>query len=148
MIGGNFRFDALQAAIVNVKLGHLDKWTAGRQANAARYRRLFEAAGLTKLVKLPLEVAGNRHIYNQFVIRVPNRDEVQNYLKEQKIGTEVYYPVPLHLQKCFADLGHKEGDFVESEKAAKETLALPIYPELSDQQAEWVVECIKTFLTK
>jgi dTDP-4-amino-4,6-dideoxygalactose transaminase len=152
MIGGNFRFDALQAAIVSVKLKYLDRWTAGRQANAARYRRLFDAAGLTKagLVQLPLEVEvpGNRHIYNQFVIRVPRRDQLQAYLKEQKVGNEVYYPVPLHVQKCFAYLGHREGDFPESERAAKETLALPIYPELSDAQAEWVVECIGQFLKK
>jgi dTDP-4-amino-4,6-dideoxygalactose transaminase len=148
VIGGNFRFDSIQAAIVTVKLRHLDAWTAGRQSNAARYRRLFEAAGLTAagLVQLPYEVPGNRHIYNQFVIRVPRRDALQAYLREQKIGNEVYYPVPLHLQKCFADLGHREGDFPESEAAANETLALPIYPELSDQQAEWVVECIKVFL--
>jgi dTDP-4-amino-4,6-dideoxygalactose transaminase len=172
MIGGNFRFDSLQAAIVTVKLKHLDAWTAGRQANAARYRRLFKEAGLSLpspsgrgaessvpspsgreaggegLVQLPLEVPGNRHIYNQFVVRVPRRDELQAYLKEQKIGNEVYYPVPLHVQKCFAYLGHREGDFPESERAAKETLALPIYPELSDQQAQWVVECIRNFLKK
>jgi dTDP-4-amino-4,6-dideoxygalactose transaminase len=148
VIGGNFRFDSLQAAIVTVKLRHLDAWTAGRQSNAARYRRLFEAAGLTAagLVQLPYEVPGNRHIYNQFVIRVPRRDALQAYLREQKIGNEVYYPVPLHLQKCFADLGHREGDFPASEAAANETLALPIYPELSDQQAEWIVECIGRFL--
>ena len=158
LIGGNFRFDALQAAIVAVKLRHLDRWTAGRQANAARYRRLFEAAGLAVpspanargivgegLVQLPYEVPGNRHIYNQFVIRVPRRDELQAYLKEQKIGNEVYYPVPLHLQQCFAYLGHREGDFPESERAARETLALPIYPELSDQQAEQVVASIGRF---
>jgi dTDP-4-amino-4,6-dideoxygalactose transaminase len=148
VIGGNFRFDSIQAAIVTVKLRHLDAWTAGRQSNAARYRRLFEAAGLTAagLVQLPYEVPGNRHIYNQFVIRVPRRDALQAYLREQKIGNEVYYPVPLHLQKCFADLGHREGDFPASEAAANETLALPIYPELSDQQAEWIVECIGRFL--
>jgi dTDP-4-amino-4,6-dideoxygalactose transaminase len=147
-IGGNFRFDALQAAIVSVKLQHLDQWTAGRQANAARYRRLFEAAGLVDdgLVRLPYEVPGNRHIYNQFVIRVPRRDELQAHLKAEKIGTEVYYPVPLHVQQCFASLGHREGDFPHSEKAAKETLALPIYPELSDGQAEWVVAAIGKFL--
>jgi dTDP-4-amino-4,6-dideoxygalactose transaminase len=166
LIGGNFRFDSLQAAIVSVKLKHLDRWTAGRQANAARYRRLFEEAGLSLpspdqpsvgarrgaggegLVQLPHEVPGNRHIYNQFVIRVPRRDELQAYLREQKIGNEVYYPVPLHVQQCFAYLGHRAGDFPESERAARETLALPIYPELSDQQAAWVVECIRTFLKK
>ena len=177
LIGGNFRFDALQAAIVAVKLKHLDSWTAGRQANAARYRRLFETAGLSLpspaagrgaggegqslpspaagrgaggegLVQLPYEVPGGRHIYNQFVIRVPRRNELQAYLKEQNIGNEVYYPVPLHVQQCFAYLGHREGDFPESQRAARETLALPIYPELSDQQAEWVVECVRAFLKK
>jgi dTDP-4-amino-4,6-dideoxygalactose transaminase len=150
MIGGNFRFDSLQAAIVTVKLQYLDRWTAGRQANAARYRRLFDAAGLTKdgAVQLPYEVPGNRHIYNQFVIRVPQRDAMQAFLREQKIGNEVYYPVPLHLQQCFADLGHHEGDFPQSEAAAQQTLALPIYPELSDSQAEWVVECVGQFLKK
>jgi dTDP-4-amino-4,6-dideoxygalactose transaminase len=148
MIGGNFRFDALQAAIVSVKLKYLDNWTAGRQANAARYRRLFEAAGLTKegLVQLPYEAPGYRHIYNQFIIRVPRRDELSARLKEEKIGHEVYYPVPLHLQKCFAYLGHREGDFPHSERAAKETLALPIYPELSDAQAEQVVDSIRRLL--
>ena len=150
LIGGNFRCDALQAAIVAVKLRHLDGWTAGRQSNAARYRRLFDEAGLVAddLVRLPVERDGYRHIYNQFVIRVPRRDALRAYLKEQKIGNEVYYPVPLHLQKCFDYLGCKEGDFPESEKAARETLALPIYPELSDQQAERVVECIGKFFGK
>jgi dTDP-4-amino-4,6-dideoxygalactose transaminase len=150
MIGGNFRFDALQAAIVSVKLNHLDKWTAGRQSNAARYRRLFGATNLVKdgLVQLPVEMPGYRHIYNQFIVRVPRRAELQAWLKEQKIGNEVYYPVPLHLQKCFAYLGHHEGDFPNSELAAKETLALPIYPELSDAQAEWVVEAIRLFFAK
>ncbi|MEN6406742.1 MAG: DegT/DnrJ/EryC1/StrS family aminotransferase [Thermoguttaceae bacterium] len=150
VIGGNFRFDALQAAIVAVKLNHLDSWTAGRQANAARYRRLFEAAGLTRdgLVQLPYEVPGNRHIYNQFVIRVSRRNELQAFLKERKIGNEVYYPVPLHLQQCFAYLGHHEGDFPESENAAKETLAVPIYPELNDEQAKTVVAAIGEFFKK
>ncbi len=163
-VGGNFRFDSIQAAIIAVKLKYLDRWTAGRQANAARYRRLFGAAGLSLpspadgrgaggegsdgLVQLPYEVPGNRHIYNQFVIRVPRRDGLQAHLKEQKIGTEVYYPVPLHVQRCFAYLGCREGDFPESEKAAQETLALPVYPELTDQQAEWVVESIGRFFGK
>jgi len=163
MIGGNFRCDALQAAIVAVKLRHLDKWTAGRQSNAARYRKLFESAGLScgtgcqpvepcgtgcQPVLLPIEVAGGRHIYNQFVVRVPRRDELRQYLAEQKVGNEVYYPVPLHLQKCFEYLGCKQGDFPESEKAALETIALPIYPELSDAQAGRVVECIAKFYGK
>jgi dTDP-4-amino-4,6-dideoxygalactose transaminase len=148
LIGGNFRFDSLQAAVVTVKLRYLDRWTAGRQANAARYRRLFEAAGLlqNRLVQLPYETPGNRHIYNQFIIRVPRRNELQAYLTSQKVGNEVYYPVPLHLQQCFAYLGYRQGDLPESERAANETLALPIYPELSDVQAERVVECIGQFL--
>jgi len=150
LVGGNFRFDAIQAAVINVKLKYLDRWTAGRQSNAARYRRLFADAGLVQddLVRLPYETPGNRHIYNQFVIRVPRRNDLQAYLKEQKIGTEVYYPVPLHLQACFASLGGREGQFPESEKAAAETLALPIYPELSDAQAEWVVASIGRFYGK
>jgi len=147
LVGGNFRCDALQAAIIAVKLRHLDRWTAGRQHNAARYRRLFQEAGLLDdgLVKLPQEMPARRHIYNQFVIRVPRRDELMAYLKEQNIGVEVYYPIPLHLQECFAYLGYRAGDFPQSERAAKESLALPIYPELSDQQAEWVVEAIRRF---
>ncbi len=150
MIGGNFRFDSLQAAVISVKLRYLDRWTAGRQANATRYRHLFEAAGLTEdgRVSLPYETPGNRHIYNQFVIRVPQRDELQAYLKEHQISTEIYYPVPLDRQACFASLGYGEGDFPESERAARETLALPIYPELSDLQAEHVVASIGRFLDK
>jgi dTDP-4-amino-4,6-dideoxygalactose transaminase len=145
--GGNFRFDSLQAAIVTVKLRHLDGWTAGRQSNAARYRRLFEASGLTGdgLVQLPYEVPGNRHIYNQFVIRVDRRDALFEHLKGQGVGAEIYYPVPLHRQQCFAYLGCREGDFPHSEAAAKQTLALPIYPELSDAQAQRVVDSIAHF---
>jgi dTDP-4-amino-4,6-dideoxygalactose transaminase len=150
ILGGNFRFDTLQAAVVNVKFPHLDHWSAGRQANAARYRRLFEEAGLTQsgAVRLPFEAPNRRHIYNQFVIRVPRRDELLQHLKECDIGSEIYYPVPLHLQRCFEYCGCHEGDFPVSEAAAKETLALPIYPELSDEQAEWVVEAIRRFLAK
>ncbi len=149
MIGGNFRLDALQAAVINVKLAHLDDWSAGRQSNADRYRRLFEQSGLTSdgRVGLPLVAPRRRHIYNQFVIRVPRRDEMRAYLKDNNVATEVYYPVPLHLQKCFAYLGHGEGDFPVSEAAAKETLALPIYPELSDEQARHVVDCVASFLS-
>jgi dTDP-4-amino-4,6-dideoxygalactose transaminase len=95
-----------------------------------------------------VEVPGNRHIYNQFIVRVPRRDEVQSHLAQQKVGCAIYYPIPLHLQKCFAYLGHREGDFPEGERAARETLALPIYPELSDQQAARVVECVGEFLNK
>ena len=147
MIGGNFRLDAMQAAIVTAKLAHLDAWSAGRKANADRYRELFEASGLTAdgTVQLPLEEPDGRHIYNQFVIRVPNRDELRAFLAENKIGTEVYYPVPLHLQECFANLGYKQGDMPHSEKAADETLALPIYPELVDEQLSCVVDKVGEF---
>ena len=147
LIGGNFRFASIQAAVVAAKLPHLDQWTAARQANAARYRRLFAATGLAESgrVGLPFEAPNMRHIYNQFVIRVARRDELQAHLKTQNIGNEIYYPVPLHLQKCFAYLGHKVGDFPASEAAAQQTLALPIYPELSDAQAEHVVQSIAAF---
>jgi len=144
IIGGNFRLDALQAAIVSVKLKHLDGWTAARQENANRYRELFESAGLDN-IKLPVESQG-RHIYNQFVISVPEkRDDLRLFLQEAKIGTEVYYPVPMHLQECFSYLNCKKGDFPISEYAASNTLALPIYPELTEDQQEYVVEKIKEF---
>jgi len=145
VIGGNFRLDTLQAAVVKAKLPHLDGWTEGRRRNAARYDRLFLENGLLPAVTLPAARA-TRHIYNQYAIRTTRRDELQKYLKEQGIGTEVYYPVPMHLQECFAYLGHKEGDFPESEKAAKESLAIPVYPELTADQAAYVVKCIRDFL--
>ncbi len=147
LLGGNFRLDAIQAAIVSAKLPHLDEWSAGRQANARRYCRLFEEAGLVAegKVGLPREADARRHIYNQFVVRVERRDKLQAHLKEHRIGTEIYYPVPLHVQECFASLGYREGDFPHSEAAARETLALPIYPELSDQQAQYVVHSIAGF---
>jgi len=150
VVGGNFRLDALQAAIVSAKLSHLDSWTVGRQKNAKVYDRLFEEAGLTDArggaanVVLP-EVAMTRHIFNQYVIRLSERDQLQAYLKNQGVGTEVYYPVPMHIQECFAYLGHKAGDFPQSESAANETLALPIYPELSEAQLRYVVECVRDF---
>ncbi len=149
LLGGNFRLDALQAAIVNAKLPHLDGWTAGRQANARRYRSLFEASGLVQrgLVALPEEAPERRHIYNQFVIRVGRRDELRQHLTACDIGTEIYYPVPLHLQECFSYLGHREGDFPESEAAARDTVALPIYPELAEEQIQFVVESIERFLS-
>lgn len=145
LVGGNFRLDALQAAIVRVKLRHLDQWTAGRQANAATYRRLFAEAGLEDRIGLPAEGPG-RHIYNQFVIRVPgHRNALRDHLVHNGVGCEIYYPIPLHLQPCFADLGYEKGDFPESERAAAETLALPIYPELSDEQQCYVVDRIRAF---
>jgi dTDP-4-amino-4,6-dideoxygalactose transaminase len=150
VIGGNFRIDALQAAIVSAKLPHLNQWTEARQENARKYGELFMEARLTTssagpaYLILPAVVA-NRHIFNQYVIRVPQRDELQAALKGQGIGTEVYYPVCMHLQECFAFLGYKTGSYPESERAAKETLALPVYPELSEAQLRYVVQCIREF---
>jgi dTDP-4-amino-4,6-dideoxygalactose transaminase len=143
IIGGNFRLDALQAAIVSAKLPHLDDWTAARQRNAQRYDRLFAEYGLP--ITLPAVVT-NRHIFNQYVIRLAERDELQAYLKAQGVGTEVYYPVPMHLQECFAYLGHVAGAFPDSERAAKESVALPVHPEITEVQARFVVECIGNFV--
>jgi dTDP-4-amino-4,6-dideoxygalactose transaminase len=141
-IGGNFRLDALQAAVLRVKLPHLAGWSAGRRANADRYRRLFAAAGLDRAVMLPVAPADRGHIYNQFVVRVPRRDEVRARLTEAGIGTEIYYPVPFHLQECFASLGHRRGDFPQAEAAAATTLALPIYAELTEEQQAAVVAAL------
>lgn len=144
-IGGNFRLDALQAAILRVKLPHLPAWSEGRRRNAARYRTIFAQAGLSATVQLPIERPDGYHIYNQFVVRVRERDALRAHLTAAGIGTEIYYPVPFHRQECFAYLGHREGDFPHAERAAAEVLALPIYPELSaDQQAE-VVGTIRKF---
>ncbi len=158
LIGGNFRLDALQAAVLHVKLPHLDGWMAGRRRNAARYAQLFAAAGLTDRVTLPATPCAEAgaadaetchcHVFNQYIIRVPQRDALRAFLTERGIGTEVYYPLPLHLQECFRYLGHQPGDFPESERAAAETLALPIYPELTDAQAEAVVAAIRDFLRR
>jgi dTDP-4-amino-4,6-dideoxygalactose transaminase len=152
LIGGNFRLDTIQAAVLNVKLNYLDDWTRRRQENARRYETLFQQSGLVQKgkVRLPATVyresgAKHYHIYNQFVLRVEKRDGLMAYLKEKGIGTEIYYPVPFHLQECFRYLGHKEGDFPESERAAKETVAIPIYPELSSAQQVEVVESIASF---
>jgi dTDP-4-amino-4,6-dideoxygalactose transaminase len=141
LIGGNFRIDEIQAAVLNVKLTHLDAWSRRRQENAAFYDSAFRAAGEAR-IGLPVARAGYRHIYNQYVIRVPKRDEVRKYLADCGVGTEIYYPVPLHLQECFAYLGYRAGDLPESERAARETLALPIYPELSREQLAHVVNCV------
>ncbi|MFO7667997.1 MAG: DegT/DnrJ/EryC1/StrS family aminotransferase [Desulfobacterales bacterium] len=144
-IGGNFRLDALQAAIVSVKLKYLDGWTSARQKNAERYRKLFEGAGLLEKIRLPAE-RESRHIYNQFVIQVSDkRDELRKHMTEAGIGTEIYYPVPLHLQECFSYLGYKKGDMPVSEHAAASTIALPIYPELTVDMQSYVVEQIKNF---
>jgi len=144
-IGGNFRLDALQAAIVSIKLTHLDGWTAARQQNAKRYNSLFKEAGLNAVVKCPVE-KGSRHIYNQFIIAVDkNRDELKQHLIDNGVGCEIYYPVPLHLQECFADLGYNSSAFPVSEYAAEHTLALPVYPELAPDQIEYVVEKTRQF---
>jgi len=149
IVGGNFRLDALQAAIIDVKLRHLDNWTRGRQANAARYDRMFKESGLIEKGRITIPTAiESRHIYNQYVIRAQDRNGLQGHLKEQGIGTEVYYPVPLHLQECFASLGHAKGAFPESEKAALETLALPIFPELRAEEMQCVVETIAKFYNR
>jgi dTDP-4-amino-4,6-dideoxygalactose transaminase len=141
-VGGNFRLDALQAAVLRVKLPHLAGWTAMRRDNAARYRRLFGELLTDARVVLPTEPPGRFHIYNQFVVRVPRRDEVRAVLTGRGIGTEVYYPVPFHLQECFAALGHQRGDFPVAEATALSTLALPIYGELSEAQQRTVVQAL------
>lgn len=145
MVGGNFRLDALQAAVLRVKLPHLESWTAARQRNAARYRMLFADAGLTDIVRLPVEAPRRTHIYNQFVIRVGERDRLRAQLEGRGIGTEIYYPVPFHLQRCFADLGYKAGAFPHAEAAARESLALPIFGELTEAQQAEVVGAISHF---
>jgi dTDP-4-amino-4,6-dideoxygalactose transaminase len=143
-VGGNFRLDALQAAILRVKLPRLAGWTAGRRANADRYRRLFAAtAGIPPELILPADVPD--HIYNQFVIRAPRRDHLREHLTKNDVGTEVYYPLALHLQPCFADLGYRPGALPHAERATQEALALPIYAELTEAQQAYVVEQIAAF---
>jgi dTDP-4-amino-4,6-dideoxygalactose transaminase len=164
VIGGNFRIDALQAAVLRVKLPHLDSWSEKRRHNANRYTQLFvdaglaEEAGKTKFdeknkVLLPAAVyeryrVKNYHIYNQYIVRVDKRDELREFLTKHEIGTEIYYPVPFHLQECFKDLGHKKGDFPISEFSADKSIALPIYPELSDEQLVYVVDTFKKFFNR
>jgi dTDP-4-amino-4,6-dideoxygalactose transaminase len=143
IVGGNFRLDALQAAILRVKLKYLTSWTELRRKNAERYRSLFAETRPLAEVVLPEDAPG--HIYNQFVVRLPNRDKLRVFLKERGVETEVYYPLPLHLQECFSELGCPKGSFPESESAAQDSLALPIYPELRKEQQLYVVNQIRSF---
>lgn len=166
VIGGNFRLDALQAAIISVKLPHLNSWSGKRRINAETYTKMFlknglaEEEGRTKFdnknkVLLPkavykekLKEVRNYHIYNQYIIRVEKRDELRKHLTEHEIGTEIYYPIPFHLQECFSYLGYKRGDFPIAEQAADTSIALPIYPELTDEQLSYVVDTIYEFMKK
>ncbi|NIP26898.1 MAG: aminotransferase class V-fold PLP-dependent enzyme [Phycisphaerae bacterium] len=141
-IGGNFRLDPIQASALLIKLPHLDKWSEARRRNAANYDKKFSGT----VVQTPYISPDCVSIFNQYVIRVPRRDEVVAHLRENNIGCEVYYPIPAHLQECFKYLGYKEGDMPESEKAAKEVIALPVYPELTDEMKDYVVEAILSFL--
>lgn len=156
-VGGNFRLDAIQAAVLNVKLQHLDHWHEQRRENAALYRKLFEEAGLSRKVSqlesslekgivLPNEQAGNYHIYNQFVIYAEERDQLMAYLKAHDVGCEIYYPVALHEQECFRLLAHTKGDFPHAERAAAMSLALPIYPDLTPEMIERVVAVVSDFM--
>ena len=147
-VGGNFRLDALQAAILRVKLPHLDAWTQARQRNAERYDAMFADARLTDIIRLPVRASDSTHIFHQYVIRTPERDRLRAFLQDQGVGTEVYYPLPLHLQPCFRGLGQSAGAFPRAEAAAKEVLALPIYGELTEIQQGWVVEAIREFFQK
>ncbi|MDZ4197736.1 MAG: DegT/DnrJ/EryC1/StrS family aminotransferase [Kiritimatiellia bacterium] len=151
LIGGNFRLDALQAVVVSVKLPHLDRWTEARQVNARRYERLFREAGLTGRGDSPVVLPdlsgspGHRHVINQYVIRARSRDGLRAHLAARGIGVEIYYPIPLHRQECFLPLGYAQGDFPESERAAQETLALPVFPELTHIEAQTVVAEIREY---
>jgi len=159
VVGGNFRLDALQAAVLHVKLGHLDEWTKGRQRNAELYSKLFNDAGIVidpsegnlkdkRGVVLPTVTDSSRHIYNQYVIRSDQRDDLMKFLHKKGIVTAIYYPLSLHMQECFAYLGYNEGDFPHSELAARESLALPIYTELTEEMIGYVVDSIVEFHTE
>jgi dTDP-4-amino-4,6-dideoxygalactose transaminase len=147
MVGGNFRIDALQAAVLRVKLPHLPGWSEGRRRNAARYRQYFAEAGLGEIVGLPYERTDCYHIYNQFMIRVPQRDALRAHLTAQNIGTEIYYPVPFHKQACFAPIvaARPAASYPHSDAASESVLALPIYPELTEAQQREVVGAIAGF---
>ncbi len=148
IVGANSRLDEIQAAVLRVKLKHLDVWTRKRIENAERYEKLFTRAGLLDEVALPRMEPGNGHVFNQYVIRAKKRDALRRFLSDRGVGTEIYYPLPLHLQRCFRGLGYRRGDFPESERAARETLSLPIYPELTAKQQRYVVSTIAEFYGK
>jgi dTDP-4-amino-4,6-dideoxygalactose transaminase len=141
MVGGNFRLDALQAAVLKVKLKYLDGWSSKRRQNAAHYDRLFA----NSKIKTPKVDANTISIYNQYTVAVPQRDQLQAYLNEKKIGSAIYYPVPLHLQECFRNLGYKSGDLPVAERCCDEVLSLPVYPELTNEQIEYVAEAVLSF---
>lgn len=147
VLGYNSRLDELQAAVLNVKFPHLEKWSAQRRERAAYYTELLNSK-VGEFVKTPIEKEGNYHVYHQYTIRVEKRDELQAYLKEQGVATMIYYPLPLHVQPVFSDLGYKEGDLPLAEKAAKEALSLPMFPELKEEQQDYVVEKIVEFFNK
>ncbi len=144
-VGINSRLDELQAAVLRIKLKRLKEWTKDRKVNAARYDELFNKTGLGEKVITPYKEKDSGHVYNQYVLRVKNRDKLREFLSKKDIGTGVYYPLPLHLQECFKGLGYKQGDMPVSEKAAKETIALPIYPELSIAKQKYVVNTVSEF---
>lgn len=146
-VGINSRLDSLQAAILRVKFRYLDQWATARRKNAERYKDLFNQGTLVSsgAVRLPAESPAALHVYNQFVIRARERDKLRAFLAERGVGTEVYYPVPLHAQTCFSDMGHRMGDFPESERAAEQVLAIPVYPELTEGAQNYVVETIDSF---
>jgi dTDP-4-amino-4,6-dideoxygalactose transaminase len=148
LVGGNFRMDALQAAVLRVKAPHLAAWTDARRANAQRYLTLFRDAGVGDRVTLPVEPPERRHIFNQFVIRTADRDALKRHLDERGIGNEIYYPVPFHLQPCFADLGYRRGAFPYAERAADTSLALPIYGEMTAEQQDAVVGAVARFVNR
>ncbi len=146
LVGGNFRLDALQAAALRIKLSMLEQWHEQRISNARAYRDAFSDLEEKGLLGLPYEAPGRRHVFNQYVVRVANRDALQEYLASRGVGTAIYYPIPLHLQRCFEDYGYKNGSLPESEKASREVLALPIFPGLSPAQRNKVIRCVREFL--
>jgi dTDP-4-amino-4,6-dideoxygalactose transaminase len=144
----NSRLDALQAAVLQVKLKYVEGWTNKRRLNAERYQQCFQDAGLLERITLPYVDRANFHVYNQFTIRTPDRDQLSAYLTQHGVGNKIYYPVPLHLQECYQELGYRKGQLPVSEKAAKDVLSIPIYSELTSEQIAYVVETIKGFFQK